>query len=167
MATVPDKALTHGPRDQKSLASKIGLGLMVLVFGTAAISKMWSFYELTAVITKSRLFPMGYQIPVATLVIGSEAIIAAALLIPATRQLALRAAWLITALYFGYSAWQWQQHIVAPCHCFGVLFTMSPPVSVGLNIILCLVLKLLMQKPETSASVQSGSLTTSPVGGTS
>jgi uncharacterized membrane protein YphA (DoxX/SURF4 family) len=118
--------------------SSVGLAcaLLALIFLTAGLAKIQRFDEFESTLVASRLVPLYQARLAATALIVLELVLAASLLHPRTRTTALQTAALLICVFIGYSAWRWMQNIPVPCHCFGVLFTMTPWQAILFNLAL-------------------------------
>ena len=128
-------------------------GILSLVFLTSAVAKTRSFHELEATLAASRLVPVLLVSQAATLLLVTEFLLAFLLLLPVTRRPALHASTVLVSMFAAYSIWHWMQGIPVPCHCFGILFQLSPAQSITLNLGLLLLIGGLLAKSENLGSV--------------
>ncbi|MBI1755802.1 MAG: hypothetical protein HYR64_01680 [Fimbriimonas ginsengisoli] len=97
----------------------------------AAIAKMLTFSEFERTLAASMLVPIWAITPVAATVLLAEVVAASTLLTPLAhlgRGLALG----LGSLFVAYASWRWVHGIDAPCHCFGALLRLNPPLSFAL-----------------------------------
>lgn len=157
---------------QKPKRVPIGIGplglffarlLLAGVFATAAVAKLQNFNQLERTLTVSRLIPTGLVPMVSCLVIALEFTIALGLMVPflqpVLQKMSLHLAMLLSVTFMSYSAWRIVERIPVPCHCFGKLFTMTPPESILLNLgLLALILFLLNGMSMALRNAQAGSI---------
>ena len=128
-------------------------GILSLVFLTSAVAKTRSFHELESTLAASRLVPVLLVSQAATLLLVTEFLLAFLLLLPVARRPALHASIVLVSVFAAYSTWRWMQGIPVPCHCFGILFQLSPAQSITLNLSLLLLIGGLLTKSENLGSV--------------
>jgi len=115
-------------------------GILSLVFLTSAVAKTRSFHELESTLAASRLVPVLLVSQAATLLLVTEFLLAFLLLLPVARRPALHASIVLVSVFAAYSTWRWMQGIPVPCHCFGILFQLTPIQSILINLALLSVL---------------------------
>ena len=99
---------------------------VAMCFFASAFLKAKDFDQTLGVLDKSQLIPEGWVQPSGYLLLATEAITAASLLIPLPRQWGLRSGAILSATFASYAVWRALKGIDAPCACFGRLFVMSP-----------------------------------------
>jgi hypothetical protein len=139
-----------------SVARGIALVFIAAVFSVAAVAKQRSFREFEATLQASHLVPSLALATFATTIIALEAVIALGLLVPILqpilRKLCLSLAMLLSCTFISYSVWRWHEGIQAPCHCFGILFTMTPLASILLNMMLLTAILYLLDGEESAGT---------------
>lgn len=84
---------------------------------------------------------------IATTVVTLELLISIGLFVPSLQRASLQSMTLLCCTFISYSAWRWVQNIQAPCHCFGILFTLQPYQAILFNLLLlALALQLMPEK---------------------
>ena len=140
-----------------SMAHGVALVFIAAVFSVAAVAKQRSLGQFEATMQASHLVPALALPALANAIIALEAVIALGVLLPflqpVLRKICLFLAMLLSCTFISYSVWKWHEGIQAPCHCFGILFTMTPPASILLNLtLLAAILYLLRGEEFNSAS---------------
>ncbi|MFZ4507807.1 MAG: MauE/DoxX family redox-associated membrane protein [Fimbriimonas sp.] len=111
-----------------------GLGLM---WAISAAAKVLAWREFLDAHWYSRLIPeIGLVPPIAVIAIGFEVLASVLLFLPRQRRRGLLLSYLMAVTFVGYHAWRQLTGLTAPCHCFGILFTLSAAAGIGLNLFL-------------------------------
>jgi len=128
------------------LLTSAGICILLLVFATAGLAKLAAMDQLVATMDASQLLPVQLSPYLAVLVVVWELLLAFGLLWARVREIALWGCTFTLLAFAGYGIWRAVKHINVPCNCFGVLFKMSPTVSITLCFALLVVTILLLKK---------------------
>ena len=120
----------------KLILSWLSLIVVGIAYLATATLKSGDLAGLQKAIVRSHLLPDALVPIVAYAVVSAEAAVAILLCYRSTRSFALFLATMMSLFFGGYSLWRQLRHIPAPCHCFGLLFQMSPLQGLGVSLML-------------------------------
>ena len=112
--------------------------VLATVFGAAAATKFHELPAFQAAMFKSNVIPASGTRILATVVLCAEGSVAAFLLGRRTRQLGFWGSLALSVVFLGYGIYREVGRIPGPCHCFGLVLTMTPVQTIGLNVALLL-----------------------------
>lgn len=110
------------------------IGTLVVLFMVSGISKIIQIKQFEDSIMTARIVPSFLVDYVSRFIVGLEIAVSIGLLFGKTREKSLGLIFLLSSAFLAYSIWRMLQGISMPCHCFGILFRMSPVASILLNI---------------------------------
>jgi uncharacterized membrane protein YphA (DoxX/SURF4 family) len=117
----------------RSLIYWVLIGMLAILFMVSGISKIVQIRQFEDSIMTARIVPSFLVDYVSRFIIGLEIVVSIGLLFRKTREKSLELIFLLSSTFLAYSIWRMIQGISMPCHCFGILFRMSPVVSILLN----------------------------------
>ena len=120
----------------RAVARQIGILVLSMMFAAAAITKSLEFNQLVAAISVSRLLPDRASPFAAAVVLLFEYWVAVGVWIHQCRRWTLRVSCGLCWVFLWYHVWMWLNNIPAPCHCFGSLFKIPPPVGLSIDVVL-------------------------------